>query len=119
MATINFAIEEIETRGDHGHIVTWTPLGSGDDGAPLSMVGSARRTVQVFGTFAAGSKLEIEGSNDGTNFALLSDDHGNELKFNAAGISTVAELTRHIRPRVTAGAPTLTVVMLVRKEVRT
>lgn len=115
MATLDASIEEILTRGDQGHIVIWGPLGAGDDGAAISFVGSTRRTVQVVGTFAANATLLIEGSNDGTNFSVLSDPHGNQLEFRSSGISTVGDLTRYIRPRTSAGDPQATVTMLLRK----
>lgn len=126
MAEINPEISYIgdrhdlnQGRGDQGHLVTWANLGAGDIGKPVGMVGSARRTVQVVGTFVAGDKLEIQGSVDGVNYGILTDGYGNELKFNASGVSNVGELTTLIRPAVVAGAPTATVTMLLRKEVRT
>lgn len=118
MAVIEPGISEITTRGDHGHIITWGPMTTGDSGLQISMIGSARRTVQVIGTFSGPDRLSIEGSNNGTDYATLTDEHGNRLDFKGAGVSTVSELTRFIRPRVTAGSPTATVVMLVRKEAR-
>lgn len=115
MAVITETLSEIVTRGDHGHIVIWGPLAAGDEGRAISMIGSARRTVQVIGAFGGGSKLAMEGSNDATNFSTLTDEHGNPLVFNQPGISTVSELTLWIRPRVSAGNPGATVKMLMRK----
>jgi hypothetical protein len=115
VATLPFAIEEVTTRGDHGHLITWGPLGTGDDGDPISMIGSTRRTVQAIGAFAGGSKLTIEGSNDKTNWSPVTDVHGNNLVFNSPGISTVADLTLWIRPRASSGNPGATIKMLLRK----
>lgn len=115
MAVLDPVFTESNTRGDFGHIVTWGPLGAGDEGAPISMIGSSRRTLQVIGSFAGGSKVTIEGSNNGTDWAPLSDIHGNRLVFAGVGISTVADLTLWIRPRVSTGNPGATVIMLMRK----
>lgn len=114
MAVITPTITEIQTRGDRGHIAVWGPLGLSDVGLALGMVGSTKRTVQLVGTFAAGAKVLIEGSNDGVNYSFLTDEHGNKLEFKADGISTVSELTVHIRPRAT-GNPAATVTLLLRK----
>jgi hypothetical protein len=115
VATLPFAIEEITTRGDHGHLIVWGPLGTGDDGDPISMIGSGRRTVQIVGAFGGGSRMVIEGSNDGATYALLRDVHGNQLTFNSPGISTIQDLTRYLRPRASVGNPAATVHLLVRK----
>jgi hypothetical protein len=114
MATINFSVFEIQTRGDRAHLITWASLGNNDVGQALGMVGSTKRTVQLVGTFAGGSKVTIEGSNDGVNYSFLTDEHGNKLEFKGNGISTVSELTAWIRPAAT-GDPAATVTMLLRK----
>jgi hypothetical protein len=61
------------------------------------------RCVQVTGTFNAGTVV-IEGSNDGLNFVTLTDPQGTSISKTAAFIEQVSELTRFIRPRVSAGA---------------
>lgn len=115
MAVITPTITEIKTRGDRGHLITWGTLGAGDEGSPISMIGSTIRTAQIIGTFGAGSRVAIEGSNDGVTYATLTDSHGNALSFAGSGISTVSELTLYIRPRVTAGSPSASVKLLMRK----
>jgi hypothetical protein len=115
VATLAFDIEEVTTRGDYGHIITWGPLATGDSGDPLSMIGSTRRTIQAIGAFGGGSKVTIEGSNDKANWSPVTDVHGNQLVFNGPGISTVADLTLWIRPRASTGNPAATIKMLLRK----
>lgn len=119
MATITGIYTRIVTHGDRGHVIQWTPMtNSGSDvGTPVEMPGSADRSVQVTGTFGTGGSVRIEGSNDGTNYAVLTDPQGNALDITTAKIETIMELTRYIRPRVTAGDGTtsLTVTMLVKK----
>lgn len=100
-------------------IATWTPLTfSGlDSGAPVSLAGSADRSVQVEGTFGAGGTLLIEGSNDNINWRTLKDHLGNLLSFTSADIRSVDQIVRYIRPRITGGDGTtsLTVTMLLRR----
>jgi len=75
-----------------------------DTGAPAEVPDFADRSVQVEGTLGTGGVVRIEGSNDGTNYAPLTDPQGNTLDFNAVNrIEQVQEITRYLRPRVTAG----------------
>jgi hypothetical protein len=119
MATISSTISTVQTFGDRAHVIQWTPMTfSGTDvGLALEMPGSSDRSVQVTGTFGTGGSVRLEGSNDGTNYAVLTDPQGNALDITTAKIEAVMELTRYIRPRVTAGdgATSLTVSLLVKK----
>lgn len=112
------AVKEVlsDFYGDQAHLVTW-PLANGDSGVPLKMPGNNDRSVQVEGTFGAGGTLLIEGSNDGTNWRTLTDPQGNPLSFTTAKIEAITELTKFIRPRVSAGDGTTALVasMLVRR----
>lgn len=97
-------------------VATWPAIPNGDDGERLELANFADRSVQVFGTFGAGGSVRIEGSNDGTNWATLTDPQGNALDITSAKIEAITEVVRWIRPRVTAGDGTtaITVVMLLR-----
>jgi hypothetical protein len=88
---------------------------NGNDGEPFQNPGSADRSVQVTGTFGAGGTVVLEGSNDGTNYRTLTDPQGNALSFTSAGLEAIQEITRYVRPRVTAGDGTtsLTVTLCV------
>jgi len=105
MAVIAKAITEIKTFRDNAHVILWETLTSdtSDTGDPLEMAGSTVRSIQVTGTFGSGGTLVIRGSNDGTNYVTLNDAEGNALSLTAAGIESVQEITRFIRPEVTAG----------------
>lgn len=121
MAEIDQTIVEINDRGDHGHLISWESMANGDDGRPLKMIGSARRSVQVTGTWGTGGRLVIEGSNDGSNYHTLRDIFGNNLNFRSpGGLAEIGVLPRLLRPRVTVGDGTtsLDVSLLVRKETR-
>jgi hypothetical protein len=88
-----------------------------DVGAALELPGWADRSVQITGTFGTGGTCLIEGSNDGTNYATLNNLQGSALSLTAAGIKGVAEITRYIRPRISAGDSntSLTITILARK----
>jgi hypothetical protein len=108
MATRQYTVTPIKTYGDRGHVLSWTGLLNGDDGAPVEMPGSADRSVQFLGTFGVGGTIVLEGSNDGVNYVVLTDPQGNVISKAAAAIEGVLELTRWVRPRVSAGDGTTT-----------
>ena len=97
-------------------IFTWADIPNGDDGTPVELAQWADRSVQVTGTFGAGGSVRIEGSNDGTSYAPLTDPQGNDIDIASAKIEALSELVRYVRPRVTAGDGTtsLTVTLLVK-----
>lgn len=103
MAERSVAMTRINTYGDRAHVATWVGLLNGDTGAPIEMPGSSDRSVQFVGTFGTGGTIQLQGSNDGTNYVVLTDPQGNNISKTAAGIEMITELTRYIRPAVTAG----------------
>lgn len=109
MATRNGTVTFI-SESDKAKLITWTGLLNGDDGAPAQWVDFADRCVQVTGTFGTGGSLTMEGSNDGTNFSSLADPQGNALTFTSSKLEQVLELPRYVRPRVTAGDGTTSLV---------
>lgn len=117
MAVKTFTVTEIATRGDRGHLVVWASLGNGDSGSPISMIGSPKRTIQAVGTFAGGATVVVQGSNDGTNWATLTNEHGTACSFAASGISSVTELPLYIRP-LAVGDPAAVITMLLQSKGR-
>jgi hypothetical protein len=107
MATKSVTMARVPGVGDNRSWVAYwtgaTALANGDDGTAIELSGSADRSVQVFGTFGTGGNLKIEGSMDGSTWATLNDPASNALDIATAKIETVLELTRYIRPRVSAG----------------
>lgn len=84
-------------------IVTWASLLKDEVGNTASVpVENAVRSVQVCGDFTAGCLLTIEGSNDGTNWALLSNI-SDKLEFTQPGLSDILQNSLHVRPRVQGG----------------
>lgn len=96
-------------------VAAWTGLLLGDEGDALPFSAYTDRSVQVFGTFG-GATLRVEGSNDGANWATLTDPQGNDLLITSAKLEMVAEATLMIRPKVVGGDGTtnLSVYMLCR-----
>lgn len=96
--------------------VTWLAIPNANEGYALEMPASADRSVQIDGTFGAGGSVSIQGSNDGATFYTLNDAQGAALTFTSAGLKQIVEVTRYIKPVVTAGDGTtaLNVSMLIR-----
>ena len=116
MATQPVEIDYNHKFMDASHVLTWENLANGDSGETVEMPGSADRSIQFTGTFGTGGSIRIEGSNDGTNFVVLTDPQGNDIIKTAAGLEAITEITRYIRPRVTAGDGTtnLTAVLFMK-----
>jgi hypothetical protein len=112
MATIPYTAERI---GERSVSVRWSPLtfSGTDDGVAFSLMPGADRSVHVSGTFGASGSLTLEGSNQATpaTWVGLTDPQGNALTFTSARIEQIAEYTRWIRPRVTAGDGTTSLVV--------
>jgi hypothetical protein len=92
-------------------LVTWSGLQNGDTGAPMQEPEFSDRTVQIGGTFGAGGSVTLQGSNDGTNWAALTDPQGNAITKTVGAIETIAECPRYVRPNVTAGDGTTALVV--------
>lgn len=115
MAIVTQLVSIVPSALNQAWVCRWTPLLNTDTGNPFENPGSSDRSVQVTGTFGVGGSVQIEGSNDGTNWSILTDPQGNNLTFTSSKIEAVSELTRYIRPNVTAGdgSTSLTVSLLV------
>jgi len=111
MATRTASISKAEEAGYDVRLAAWAGLLNGDDGSPFGSSDYSDRSVQVTGTFGATGSVSIEGSNDGVNYVGLTDPQGNAIAITEAKIEQVSELTRYIRPRVTAGDGTTTLVV--------
>ena len=88
---------------DGASVVTWSAMATGDTGQAIENPVFADRSVHVEGTFG-GATVTILGSNDGTNYYTLNDPQGNPLTFTSARLEQILEITRYIKPQVTAGA---------------
>ena len=117
MAVRTAAIETLKTHKEKTLIYTWSGLLNGDSGEPIEMPSFADRSIQIVGVFGSGGNLRIQGSNNGTDWATLTDPQGNDLNITTAKIEQVTEVVRYIRPLVTAGDGTtdLDLILLVRR----
>lgn len=89
----------------------WTGLLNGDTGQGQGIPHSADITVSVDGTFGAGGSIQWEGSNDGgVTYQILSDNQGVDAILPAGGMMTIQEQPKLIRPNVTAGDGTTSLV---------
>lgn len=101
--------------------VTWSGLLNGDSGAPVAMPEYPDRTAHITGTFGVGGSINLEGSNDLTTetptYTVITDPQANAITKTAAAIEAVLEAPYLIRPNVTAGDGTtsLVVKMLCRR----
>lgn len=115
MATIAKVVTKLGSYPETAYMVVWEALTTTNaDGAPAELVAYSDRSVQVVGTFD-GASLQLQGSNDGINYKVLTDPQGNALTFTATNIESIAELTRYIRPAITvngAGSVDLDVYVL-------
>lgn len=117
MATVNPTNQDISGDGSV-RVLTWTPLTTTNaDGAPAEWVRWADRCIQFTGTFGAGGTVKLQGSNDGSNWFDLTDPQGNAISKTTASIEQVLEMTRYVRPFVSAGDGTtaLTATLVLRR----
>lgn len=99
---------------DRVHIITWVTTAA-DTFTSVEIPGSADRSVQMSGTWNS-STIVLEGSNDGTTWFTLNDPFSNAISFTADGLKQITEITRYIRPRISAGTPTsVTITALLRR----
>jgi len=86
-------------------VVTWEGITENDDGAPVSLAAYPDKTVQAIGDFTSGGAITMQGSNDGTNWATLTNPRGDAIVLTAATqIEVIAENPLFIRPIATAGS---------------
>lgn len=96
------AVTTSPTQTTVAFIASWASLAAGETGDRLMGAQYTDKSVQVVGTFG-GASVYFEGSNDGTNWATLTDPQGNDLIFTTAKIELVSEATWYVRPRVSGG----------------
>ena len=116
MATIAL-VQKKWIRGVHEF--KWTSLTTtNSDGAPAGPKSGAPsladKTIHVIGTPGAGFDMDLEGSNDNTNWKVLTDPQGNALTFTVVDIiEQIQENPLYIRPNVIAGDGTTDVTVII------
>jgi hypothetical protein len=115
VATID--ITKSQTGNHRSFVITWPDMAVGDVGQPAPYGQYTDKSVQVVGAFGVGGVVRFEGSNNGVDWAPLTDPQGNALDFQTTKIEMVSEATMSVRPRVTAGdgSTSLTVIALLKE----
>ena len=114
MATIKATIDKTVTPDESVIVVNWAGLAaSADVGDAQSFAAFGDKTFIVSGTFTGTPTIIIEGSNDGTNWAQLTNRQGVALSFTALGVNTSQDRPIYFRPRLTAGSGGATVLVSV------
>ena len=96
---------------------TWAALtNASPDGAPIRTSQFAEMSIQLTGTFGAGTFV-LQGSNDGTNWFTLNNWQGTAISSTAALLKRVAEIPLFVRPNVTGsdGTTSLVAVLVTRR----
>jgi hypothetical protein len=95
------------------HVFVWSGLtqASLDTGEPLTNYDYADCSIQVGGTFGTGGAVIFEGSNDGVSYFTLNDVAAAPLSKTAAGLFQLAEVSRYVRPRISAGDGTTSITV--------
>lgn len=94
--------QEFITR--HSQLIEWLGLADGESGDVAEVPSFPDMTLQLDGTFGAGGEMTFEGSNDGTNFFILTEIAGTTIVLTGADLATIVENPRFIRPRISAGS---------------
>lgn len=118
MATVTPTVNN-DVAKDGGSVIsfTWALTTADFDGAPADIPAYPDRTWQVVGAFGGTGILLPQGSNDGTNWATLSNLASTPVSISAAGLVGTAERTSKVRPilnPVGVGA-TVTVTLIARR----
>lgn len=118
MATITPTLVRVTDPGVNSvYIATWAAIGDADTCTAIPMSGASDRSIQVSGTFGSAT-LSLLGSNDGTNYIVLTDPQGNAIAKTSAAIEQILELTRYIKPSTAGGtSSSLTVSVLLKGQV--
>jgi hypothetical protein len=96
--------------------VEWTNLTGTDTGVQMSLGDANDKSVQITGALGGGT-ITIEGSNNGTDWAVLSDPQGNPLVFTSSGkIEAILEAVAFLRPSFT-GVTNASVFVFARGQV--
>jgi hypothetical protein len=109
---VTFTHENLDDGSER--VITVTAVG-GDTSGPIAFGAWADASVQFAGSFGT-STVSIEGSNDGTNWAVLNDAQGNALSaVNTGKIEQILESVRYKRVVVSAGTGAVSVIFYLRK----
>lgn len=112
MAAITATPERIDAFPYPAQLYTWTPVAGSDTCVAVKCPQLRDKSIQVAGTFDSAS-IALHGSNDGTNYAALSDPAGTTIAITAAGIVQVGQITQYIKPVTSGGGGSSSVSIMV------
>lgn len=117
MAVITPTVTRI-TPGVDAWLITWASIGDSDTCTAVAMPEGNEKSVQISGTFNSAT-IVFQGSNNGSDYATLTDPQGNAISKTAAAIEAVSEHTRYIKPATSGGTSSaVTVTVLVKGQTR-
>lgn len=93
-------------------LVIWAAIGDSDTCTEVSFPDGADMTVQIVGTFNSATVV-LQGSNDKSNWATLTDPQGNAISKSSAGLEAVEEHPLWVRPSSSGGTASSTTVILL------
>lgn len=86
-------------QGKANLLVTWGAINTNNQTAAIvEMPDFNVKSVHFHGSNFDGATISLHGSNDGTNFIVLTDPQGTNIAKTASSIEQVQEHTRFIRP---------------------
>lgn len=103
MATIAATVVPGTTRADKNcWTATWANVTSADTCTSVALPVAGDRSVQFSGTFDSAT-VALHGSNDGSNYLVLTDPQANGISTTVAKIEQIEEITLHVKPVFTGG----------------
>ena len=108
MATISYTVDK-PNRNVPSQVVTWTTLtnvnADGEAAGPeLGVPNYPIKSVQFIDNGGTTETVVLQGSNDGTNWITLNDSNGTAISTAASAIFSVDQVTKFVRPFVSAGS---------------
>lgn len=97
-----------------GVSITWSGLLQGDNGDLADYSSFINKTFHAFGNFGgSAATVTIQGSNDGVNWAQLSDVVGNALSLTTSKpIRRTDDIPRYVRPLISGGDGTTNLTVI-------
>jgi hypothetical protein len=120
MAEVTCTLNNLQTEVGPCIVATWGALNTNNQtAAAVKLPGYSDKSVQFVGSNFDSATISLHGSNDGTNFVVLTDPQGNNVAKTAAGLEAVTENTLWIKPvGASIGTNTSVVVTVFAKGVR-
>ncbi len=103
MEALKPKVNDIKAWSSPVQTVEWVDIVAEQVCDPVETSGAHVKSVQVFGEFSNEAAVVLEGSNDGSHWAPLTNAFGNHIEISDDRIQSVTEITRCVRPKVLRG----------------